>query len=58
MHGDRDSTVPLSMGRQLFELANEPKTFVTMPGAEHADFPLDVMVPAIREFLSQLSDPA
>ena len=54
MHGDADATIPISMGRRLFELANEPKTFVTMPGAAHQDFPLDVMVPAIRTFLEGL----
>jgi hypothetical protein len=55
MHGDRDSTVPQSMGLRLFDLANEPKTFVNLPGAEHADFPLDVMVPAVRQFVDALS---
>lgn len=55
MHGDADATIPFSMGRRLYELANEPKTFVTMPGAAHQDFPLDVMAPAIRTFLEGLA---
>lgn len=54
MHGDRDQTVPQSMGLRLFELAHDPKTFVSLPGADHADFPLEVMVPAVRNFLDEL----
>ena len=54
MHGDADETVPEAMGHRLYELANEPKTFVSFPGAAHQDFPLDLMVPAIRTFLEQI----
>lgn len=35
IHGDRDSVVPFHHGQRLFEMANEPKTFVRMPGSEH-----------------------
>ena len=55
MHGDSDRTVPQWMGLRLFELASEPKTFVSLPGAGHADFPLDIMVPAVRDFLGQVT---
>ncbi len=55
MHGDNDRTVPQSMGLRLYELANEPRTFVNLPGADHADFPLDIMVPAVRGFLEELT---
>ena len=34
-HGDHDSVVPFAEGQQLFALANEPKTFVRVPGGEH-----------------------
>ena len=37
IHGDRDSVVPYAMGRELFEAANEPKTFWTAEGADHTD---------------------
>jgi fermentation-respiration switch protein FrsA (DUF1100 family) len=53
MHGDADERVPYEMGLRLYDLAPEPKTFVTFPGAGHQDFPLDLMVPAIRRFLEQ-----
>jgi hypothetical protein len=38
VHGDRDSIVPFSAGRQVFERAPTPqKTFVVIPGADHND---------------------
>ena len=55
MHGDADESVPQWMGRRLYELAPEPKTFVSFPGAGHQDFPLHLMVPAIRTFLEETS---
>ena len=53
MHGEKDGSVPIAMGRRLYELAPEPKTFVPFPDADHQDFPLDLMVPAVRTFLEQ-----
>lgn len=35
IHGDRDTTVPPALGRALFAAANEPKTFWSVPGADH-----------------------
>jgi fermentation-respiration switch protein FrsA (DUF1100 family) len=55
MHGDADETVPHWMGQRLFELANEPKRFVSFPGAAHSDFPLDLMVPAVREMAERVA---
>ncbi|HEX3916691.1 MAG TPA: alpha/beta hydrolase [Caulobacteraceae bacterium] len=37
VHGDADETIPFHFGRELFALANEPKTFVTIPGGHHND---------------------
>ncbi len=54
MHGEADRTVPQWMGRRLFELAPEPKSFVSFPGADHQDFPLEIMIPAVRSFLEHL----
>jgi fermentation-respiration switch protein FrsA (DUF1100 family) len=33
--GNRDSIVPATMARQLFDRANEPKTWHLIPGADH-----------------------
>ena len=56
MHGDADETVPYWMGQQLYERAPEPKTFVTFPNAQHQDFPLDIMTPAVRTFVEGLDE--
>jgi fermentation-respiration switch protein FrsA (DUF1100 family) len=37
VHGDRDDTVPIGLGRQVFEAANAPKAFYVIPGANHND---------------------
>lgn len=37
MHGDRDSIVPYSLGRELFDGLSGPKTFATLEGADHND---------------------
>jgi uncharacterized protein len=36
-HGDADTVVPLAQGRALFDVAPEPKTFVTIRGGRHYD---------------------
>ncbi len=36
-HGDRDQVIPDKFGKALFAAANEPKRFVTIPGAGHND---------------------
>jgi len=37
LHGDADEVVPQRHGRRLFEAANEPKAFRSLPGAGHND---------------------
>ena len=37
IHGEADGIIPVSMGRELYNLAAEPKTLRTFPGAGHAD---------------------
>ncbi len=34
-HGDADRVVPFASGKKLFAAANEPKTFIAMPGGDH-----------------------
>ncbi|HMK33783.1 MAG TPA: alpha/beta hydrolase [Desulfomonilaceae bacterium] len=36
-HGDRDTIVPIRLGRQLFSAASAHKEFVVLSGAEHND---------------------
>jgi hypothetical protein len=35
VHGEEDDVIPISSARRLFALANEPKTFVSVPGGGH-----------------------
>lgn len=37
IHGDRDTIVPLEMGKQVFEAAKDPKSFYLVTGADHND---------------------
>lgn len=37
IHGDHDEVVPLIQGRQLFDLANEPKTFFEVKDGSHGN---------------------
>lgn len=53
MHGDADETVPQYMGRQVFEAAPEPKTFVSFPGSGHRDIANHMVVPAITSFVAR-----
>lgn len=35
VHSDSDAVIPISMGRQIFQAAHEPKQFVTLHGFSH-----------------------
>ena len=37
IHGDHDEVVPFSQGKQLFDLANEPKTFFEVKDGSHGN---------------------
>ncbi len=37
IHGGQDRTVPIRLGKKLFEAANEPKEFYEISGADHND---------------------
>jgi uncharacterized protein len=53
-HGDQDTIVPLTLGRRLFERANEPKEWVTIAGGDHNDLPTSDFYSAIDRFLDRL----
>ena len=53
VHGGRDSVVPLDMGRQMFELANEPKEFILLPEAGHNDHDQFGLVAKVQMFISK-----
>jgi len=37
LHGDRDSVIPIELGRELFERITGPKAFVVIAGGDHND---------------------
>ena len=37
VHGDRDTIVPIQLGKQVFDSAHEPKSFYLVHGADHND---------------------
>ena len=53
LHGDEDDIVPISLARQLFELANEPKTFMRVPGGKHLVLGLAEVFPRVREWIDE-----
>jgi fermentation-respiration switch protein FrsA (DUF1100 family) len=58
IHGERDSIIPLKLGRALYEAANEPKTWFPIPGADHNDLSWvggKTYLDGIQEFLKQSS---
>ena len=52
LHGDRDRIIPISSGRDLFELAPQPKQFVTVAGAGHNDLSQHGLTTSLLEFLA------
>jgi uncharacterized protein len=54
-HGDADTVIPYALGRQLFEAANEPKEFITIPGGDHNDNRTPRFWQAAERFLGSLS---
>ena len=53
-HGTGDRLLPYNMGLQLFEAANEPKKFVSIPGGDHQDPQTPEYYAALDEFLDSL----
>jgi fermentation-respiration switch protein FrsA (DUF1100 family) len=53
-HGDADQIVPYELGRKLFNAANEPKQFVSVPGGGHNDPPSREYRAALDRFFDAL----
>jgi fermentation-respiration switch protein FrsA (DUF1100 family) len=58
--GERDRIVPIALSRRLYDAANEPKTLLALPFADHNDYDLlagNTMIQAIVRFLEPLRHP-
>jgi fermentation-respiration switch protein FrsA (DUF1100 family) len=53
-HGDADTLIPIALGRQLFDAAAEPKTWLAVPGTGHNDVQTPAAEAAVLEFLNKL----
>jgi fermentation-respiration switch protein FrsA (DUF1100 family) len=53
-HGDADRTIPYAQGLKLFEAAQEPKTFVRVPGGDHNDPQPAEFFRRLDQFVSEL----
>lgn len=53
-HGDADTIIPYKLGRRLYDAANEPKQFITIPGGKHNDPQTPEYYRALAAFLDQL----
>jgi hypothetical protein len=53
-HGANDMLIPLALGRELFEAAPEPKTWLTIDGVGHDDVQTPEAERAMLVFLAQL----
>ncbi len=54
LHGDQDDIVPVTMGREIFNMANAPKVMRTFQGAGHADHYLFGSYEALYAWIAQL----
>jgi uncharacterized protein len=53
LHGDEDDIIPISLARRLFELANEPKTFMHVSGGKHLVLGLAEVFPRVRDWIDE-----
>ena len=51
MHGTADNTIPIELGRALFEAAPGPKTFAAIEGAGHSDIYMFGALESLKGFL-------
>ena len=51
VHGDKDDIVPIILARRLFDLANEPKTFLCVAGGGHLVLDSPETFPRVREWI-------
>lgn len=51
IHGEKDAIVPASLGKKLFEHANEPKEIVLLEQYGHNDIPDDIKSKKVLSFL-------
>lgn len=56
-HGEADNIIPYQLGKRLFDAANQPKRFISLPGHDHNDPLPRVYYDALGEFINSLPPP-
>jgi len=59
IHGDSDTVIPSWHGKRLYDLANEPRKFVSIHGADHNDLEIVAgkkYIEALQQFATLLSE--
>ena len=51
LHGENDSVIPIRLARRLFDLAHEPKTFLSAPGRDHLALLDSDVYPRVRDWI-------
>ena len=51
VHGEKDDVIPIESAKRLFELANEPKTFFSVPDGGHLVLELAGVFPRVCEWI-------
>jgi fermentation-respiration switch protein FrsA (DUF1100 family) len=54
VHGDGDGVVPIHLGERLFGLANQPKTFLRVPGGKHLVLGLEDVFPRVCAWIDDV----
>ena len=56
IHGDADDVVPVEDSREIFNLANEPKKIIEIPGANHvfSETGLEPMSEAVIDWIGEI----
>jgi fermentation-respiration switch protein FrsA (DUF1100 family) len=53
IHGEEDDVIPISSAKRLFELAKEPKTFMSVRGGGHLVLELADVFPCVCEWIDE-----
>ena len=51
VHGEKDDVIPIESAKRLFELANEPKTFFSVPDGGHQVLELAGVFPRVCDWI-------
>ncbi len=57
IHGDGDKVIPIRSARRLFELANAPKVFISVPCCDHEVLDRNDVFPRVCDWIDNKASP-